>query len=102
MHIFDIPNVWFCSMNAAFDVFGVIGQFDRSPTDRPNPSCSLNLKRQNYEADLLIWELGDAELMIGKVDGLVTQMHFDNLRNQTELLAVLSKLIEFAVLTRST
>ena len=97
MHVFDVLEVWFHSMQALLNVFGVIGRFDRSPPGRPNPSCCLNLRHNDLEADLLVWGSGEAELAVGKVDGSVSQMHFDDVRNRTNLTTVLSKLAEFVV-----
>ena len=101
MHISDILEAWLLSMKMSLDTSGVIARFDRSPTDRPNPSCCLNLRRNNHEADILIWESGEAELAVGMVDGSVSQIHFDDVRNRTDLAKVLSKLVEFVVLNRS-
>ena len=100
MHIFDILEVWLLSMKAIFDVCGIVGRFDRSPTDRPNPSCCLNLQCNDHEADLLIWESGEAELAIGRVGGSITQIHYDDVRNHAALSTVLSMLTEFVVLNR--
>lgn len=100
MHIFDILEAWLSSMTSCLTAFSVVARFDRSPTDRPNPSCSLNLRRDDQEADLLIWELGEAELAIGKVEGEISQVHFDDIHSPTELAELLSKLTDFIVLAR--
>lgn len=101
MHIFDVLEVWAFSMGKAFDSFGVIARFERSSTDRPNPSCSLNLRRDDREADLVVWESGEGELVVGKVNGAINQTHFDDLLRQTDLSKLLSTLVEFVVLSRS-
>lgn len=100
MHIFDVFEAWLTSMAACLASFGVVARFDRSPTDRPNPSCGLNLRRDDQEIDVLIWESGEAEFAVGKVEGVVSQMHFDDVRNRTELAELLSKLADFIVLSR--
>lgn len=100
MHIFDVLEAWLFSMRMSLGSSGVIAQFDRSPTDRPNPSCSLNLRRGDYEVDLLIWDSGEAELAVGSVDGMISQVHFDDVRNRSDLGELLSKLVEFSALSR--
>ncbi|MFH2135589.1 MAG: hypothetical protein ABII81_10525 [Pseudomonadota bacterium] len=95
MHIFDIIEAWRFSMERRLSYSGVIVRFDRSPTDRPNPSCSLNLRRGNHEIDVLIWESGAAELSVGSIDGKINQVHFDDVRNLTDFGNLLSKLVEF-------
>lgn len=99
MNIFDVLEAWLHSMRIYLDTSSVIAQFARSPSDRPNPSCSLNLRCDNHEADLLIWESGEAELTIGVVGGSISQIHFDDMRNRTDLTIVLSKLSEFVILS---
>ena len=101
MHIFDVLEAWLRSMEVSLDASGVIARFDRSSVDRPNPSWCLNLRCNDHEADLLVWESGEAELAVGVVDGSVSQMHFDDVRNRTDLATVLSQLSEFVVLNRS-
>lgn len=101
MHIFDVLEAWLISMAMSLASSGVIAQFDRSPTDHPNPSCNLNLRRDDHEVDLLIWESGEAELAVGKVEGPVSQIHFDDVRSRADLAELLSKLVEFIVLIRS-
>lgn len=97
MHIFDVLDVWLYSVKKVLEASGVIARLERSPTDRPNPSYALNLRRNDHEADLVIWDSGEAELAIGRVDGSVRQTHFDDLRNRNDLSRVLSELMEFAV-----
>lgn len=79
---------------------GVIARFERSPTDRPNPSCNLNLRRDDHEMDLLVWESGEAELVSGKVQGMVSQVHLDDVRGRSGLAELLSSLVEFIVRSR--
>jgi hypothetical protein len=57
---------------------GVTGRFKRTPKDRPNPSCNFNLRRGGLEADLMVWESGEAELSIVDAGGRLTQQHFDD------------------------
>ena len=100
MHIFDVLEAWLSSMAASLTAFGVVARFDRSPTDRPNPSFNLNLRRDDREVDVLIWESGEAEFVVGEVGGTVAQTHFGDVCNRTELAELLKKLTNFIVLSR--
>lgn len=93
MNILDFIEAWWTFRQANMEASGVTARFERSPNDRLNPSCSLNLRRGQLEADLVAWESGDAELGVVGAGGLVSQTHFDDLRNQEDLSAVLSRLI---------
>jgi hypothetical protein len=95
MHIFDIIEIWFHSMTVFLDAANVVARFDRSREDHKNSFCNLNIRHNDREVDLLIWEAGQAELVIGEVGGPVNQRHFDDVKNKAELLAVLSTLVEF-------
>ena len=101
MHIFDVLEAWLSSMEAILGSTGVVARFDRSPTDRPNPSCSLNLRRDDQEADLVIWESGEAELVMGKVEGPLNQMHLADIRSRVGLAELFSILVGFVVMSRS-
>lgn len=97
MNILDFIEVWWCSVRATLESAGVTGRFERSPDTRPNPSCSLNLRRGGLEADLVVWESGEAELAVVEADGSVSQSHFDDLRNRRDLDVILSRLAAIAV-----
>jgi hypothetical protein len=60
----------------------------------------LNLRRDDQEVDLLIWESGEAELAVGKVEEGISQVHFDDANDRTGLAEILSKLTNFIVLGR--
>lgn len=95
MHIFDVLEAWMASMAGILTSSDVGARFDRSPTDRPNPSCSLNFRRDDHELDLVIWESGEAELTIGEVDGQLNQMHLADIRSRAGLAELLLHLVEF-------
>jgi len=96
MIVIDFIEIWWRSVSGLFESRGVAGQFERSPIDRLNPSCSLNLRRGELEIDLIVWESGEAELAIVESDGSVRQQHFDDLKEPTELESVLVKLSSLA------
>lgn len=101
MHIFDVLEAWLSSMATSLALSGVMARFDRSPADRPNPSCSLNLRRDDHEMDLVIWDSGEAELVVGKVGGPINQIHLADVRSRAGLAELLSKLLEFIAISRS-
>ena len=97
MNILDVIYVWFTTMKAVFFEFSAVTRYEESPTDRPNPSCSMNIRLKDREADLVVWSSGEAELVIGEIGDVVEQVHFDDLKNRDSLLSVLSRLTEFTV-----
>lgn len=97
MNILDFIEVWWRSIRAVLESAGVTARFERSPDTRPNPSCSLNLRRHDLEADLVVWESGEAELAVVDSDGSVSKRHFDDLRNRQDLDVALSRLAAIAV-----
>jgi hypothetical protein len=101
LNILDVVEVWWRSLHAALDTLGVLTRFERSPLGRLNPSCCLNIRFNSREADLLIWESGEAELSIVEIDGVIRQTHFDDVRSQVDLATVLSRLAEFVLIARS-
>lgn len=101
MHIFDVFEAWLFSMKDVLGSAGVTAQFQRSPVDRPNPSCTLNMRCGDQEIDLSLWESGDAELIEGSFGGPVNHVHFDDVRNQSNLASLFASLIKFSQSCRS-
>ncbi len=97
MGILDVIEVWWYSVGAIMDSSGGITHFERSPGDRLNPSCAMNVRRNGREADLVVWDSGEAEFAVKDTDGSVSQNHFDDIRNIRDLGAVLSRVIAIAV-----
>lgn len=91
MSLIDFLEVWWLSVQHFFEVAGVNGRFERSPTNRPKPSCALNLRRGVQEVDLLVWESGEAEFAAIKPDGSTDQHHFDDVRTPSTLSTLLSR-----------
>jgi hypothetical protein len=88
----DVVEAWWLSVRALLEAAGVVGHFERSPLNRLNPSCVLNLRRNEMEADLMVWESGEAELATIERDGSVNQQHFDDIRTPAQLSMILSRL----------
>lgn len=93
MKLVDFMEAWWISVRPLLEASGVVGHFERSPIDRPNPSCVLNLRRNKLEGDLLIWESGEAELIVGEIGGAYEDQHFDDIRTPVNLSSILLKLI---------
>ncbi|MBY6244014.1 hypothetical protein [Methylosinus sp. Sm6] len=102
MSLVDFVEAWWLSIRPLIEADGVIGRFERSPMDRPNPSCAVNLRRNEIEADLLVWESGEAELATIERDGSVNQQHFDDIRLGTNLSAILSRVVSLVTNTPMT
>lgn len=96
MSVLDFAEAWWLSVHALLESYGVLGRFEKSPSDRPNLSCSLNLRRDEQEADLLVWESGEAELSTSEPDGSIRRQHFDDIHRQADLAAVLSQFVALA------
>ena len=100
MSVLDFVEAWWLSVRAILEAAGVVIRFERSPGDRLNPSCSLNLRHDELEADLLVWDSGEVELVIVEAGGSVNQKHFDDIRNPPDLGEALSRLALIAGPTR--
>ncbi|WP_339159336.1 hypothetical protein [Methylobacterium bullatum] len=94
--VLDFLEVWWCSVEDLLNAGGVSGRFARSPLFQLNSYCSINLRRGEVEADLLVWESGEAELSTTELNGIVKQ-HFDNVQELPNLILVLSKMSSLAV-----
>lgn len=113
LDILDCVEVWYRSLKAVFDSAGIEAQFRRSPTDRPKLACDLNLRHGDVEVDLVIWDSGEADLMVPvaystgiEPTSQTTQFlqgtwfnlqHYENLTNPRDLASVLSKLAQVLV-----
>jgi hypothetical protein len=96
MSLIDFLEVWWFSLQPVFKAAGVICTFERSPTNRANLSCALNFRRDMQEADLLVWESGEAEFNTIDPDGSTNQQHFDDVRTPSKLGALLSRCLLLA------
>jgi hypothetical protein len=93
MSVGDFMEAWWLSLQPLLEAAGVIGHFERSPLNRPNPSCALNLRRHQVEADLVVWDSGEAELAAVEHDGSTSQQHFDDIRIPPNLSVILTRVV---------
>lgn len=96
MNIVDAMEAWWLSVQPLLEAEGVVGSFMRSATDILNPSCAVNLRRNEREADLIVWESGEAELAMVEPGGSINEQHFDDMRTVAELSTILSRLMHVA------
>lgn len=101
MHIFDVFEAWLFSMKDVLASVGVTARFQRSPADWANPSCTLNMCCGDQEIELSLWESGDAELIEGSFGGPISHVHFDDVRNRSDIGALFASLIKFSQSCRS-
>ena len=90
MNILDLVEIWMRSLHATFEAGGLEVRCERSPREHLNPSYALNLRRGDLEADLIVWQSGEADLSLMDTIGSVSQQHFDDLHNPDELVYVLA------------
>ena len=93
MSLVDFMEAWWLSLQPLLESAGIVGRFERSPLNRPNPSCALNLRRLDVEADLVVWDSGEAELATMERNGSTNQQHFDDIRVPPNLSIILSSVV---------
>ena len=99
MNVQDSLELWIRSLRNIFEAAGVEIHFDRTRDSRSKGAAVLNLRRGSIEADLVVWESGEADLSIVEDDGGVRQEHFENMRRPEDLAPVLSQIASLLRLT---
>jgi hypothetical protein len=99
MNILDSLEMWAVSLRNVFESAGISVHFNRTKDSRPKSSAVLNLRRGSVEADLLVWDSGEADLSTMEVDGGISQQHYENLLKPEDLGSVLSRVAAFMRLT---
>lgn len=94
MNILDCVETWLRSLQSIFESAGAAVHFDRTSDNRPKGSVVLNLRRGSTEADLVVWESGEADLSTMDEEGNTTQEHFDNLLESKDLAMVLGRVVQ--------
>ena len=97
MTLIGFMEAWWTSIRLLLEETGVVGHFERSPINRPNPSCALNLRQHGFEIDLLVWESGEAEFATVECDGSSSQQHFDDIRTDANLSIMLSQVVKLTM-----
>jgi hypothetical protein len=90
--VLDVLAIWVASIERLVHASGGAITFRRSPGDRLNESAHVLISRGDQEAELILWESGEAEY--ARVDGdAVNQQHFDDVMEQG-LGSILQQLLE--------
>lgn len=93
MNILDCVETWVLSLQAFMEEKGGSVRAQCSTDDRSKHSYSLNLRLHTAEADFIVWDSGEAELILTDGDGKIEQLHFDDLQNTRELAKVLERIL---------
>jgi succinate dehydrogenase flavin-adding protein (antitoxin of CptAB toxin-antitoxin module) len=91
MDILDCVETWLRSLQGVFESAGVAVHFERTTDKRPKSSVVFNLRRGSTEADLVVWDSGEADLSTLEEDGSAKQEHFDSLLEPKDLALVLCR-----------
>jgi hypothetical protein len=94
MNILDIVEVWIRSLRSIFESAGIVVHFDRTRDGRPKSSAVLNLRNGSVEADLVVWESGEADLSTMQPDGSIEQEHFENVLKPDDFAALLGRIAQ--------
>ena len=92
MSVLDLLAIWAVSIERLVSAAGGSVTFARSPGDRLNGSAHVVISRGDQEAELIIWESGEAEY--ARADGdAVDQKHYDEVVG-ADLGPILGRLLE--------
>lgn len=93
MDILNFIEAWVSSIRVFLESAGIALRFERTTDQRPKASCVVNLRRGALEADLIVWESGEADLTTMDTHGAVEQQHFENISSVTDLAALLARML---------
>jgi hypothetical protein len=100
VNVLESVDAWLGSRRRSFDLAGIEVRFQRSPPDRLKSSLAVSLRRGNREADLVVWESGEGELVLGDPTGSAPVMqHYDDLQIPGRLNAVFAAMLEAVEVT---
>lgn len=91
--MFEIIETWVASLTGILEARRITVSVLISDDQRPNPSCSLNLRRAEAEADLVLWASGEAELALSPDGEDVVLEHLEGLSSAPALGAVLGRML---------
>jgi hypothetical protein len=91
--ILDVLMIWASSVEQLVSSKGASVTFGRSQQDRPNASAWVTISHGAQEAELLLWESGEAEYAYVAPDGEMTQEHYDDI-DDSNLGGLLARLLE--------
>ena len=94
MNILDIVEVWIRSLRSIFESAGIVVHYERTRDSRPKASAVVNLRYGSVEADLVVWESGEADLSTMDKNGDIKQEHFENVLKLDDFAAVLGSIAQ--------
>lgn len=89
----DVLVLWAASLESFLASMGTSVFYGRSTEDILNPSAWVTLRREEVEAELLLWNSGEAEFASKDAQGAVTTQHFEGLEAQS-LARTLARLLD--------
>jgi hypothetical protein len=92
MYFIEALLMWARSLQAWLGDQGVTLQYGESPSDRLTRSCWLNVRRGDREAEVLLWESGEAEFNFKAQQASVIQEHHE-FGQVGDLAVVLARLL---------
>jgi hypothetical protein len=93
MDILNFIEAWILSLRVFLESSGVTVRFERTTDERPKASCVVNLRRDAVEADLIVWESGEADLTTMDRQGKVDQQHFEDVSGAGDLATLLARVL---------
>jgi hypothetical protein len=93
MNLIESLLMWASSLSPWLEGQGVELASGSSPTDVPRRSAWVNLRRGDREAELILWQSGEAEFSAFDPNDGVTQQHYE-IENPDRLASVLLRLLE--------
>jgi hypothetical protein len=93
MNFIEALLMWARSLQAWLGDQGIALQYGESPSDRLTRSCWLNVRHGDREAEVLLWESGEAEFNFQGQPVGITQEHHE-FGQVSDLAVVLSRLLD--------
>lgn len=88
-------DLWVRSLEGFLAINDVIITYSRTDESRPKKSRSLNLRRNDREADIVVWDSGEGELIVVQDSkSRAVQEHLEGLHDPDQLARALSQALE--------
>ena len=93
MNALDAIESWLNEHRASLEAAGAKIASLRSSGERLNHSVALNMQGIGpAEAELVVWESGEAEFATIASDGSINRQHFDDIMHGDTMLTILSSI----------
>lgn len=96
VNFLDSAYVWAASLQTWMRTQGIDFAYGRSEDTRPKQSCWINVRSGNREADLVLWDTGEAELALADPlpDGVHEHIQLSGVEDLGRLLSRLINIVE--------